>query len=267
MQKALSAMAMVCLITFMGCSRFKEVYHFRATSGDHTNYFRVTVNGWTLLTASQYAAGNYDAQAVDALFGEFQGPGLKVRVDSTTLQGHTPRVPPTPVVAPAPAPAPAPGPAPAPAAQTSEPAPTKLETLTGESLDQKKFVFFLSSNSDFFVNQISTYVTTREMQQSIVTLILKEDIAALEKERLSGRTGDAAAETLATRLRAVSAELRAPADGSVTKGDATAAALSVLKTLAQNSAVSAGVSGITDIVTAKQWLQDHPRAFAEGVNP
>jgi hypothetical protein len=210
------------------------------------------------MSASQYAAGNYDAEAVDALFGELQG--AKVRVDSTTLQGHRPRVVETTVTT-----------------QTGtsttttevpEPATTpetvKLATLTGESLDRKKFVFFLSSNSDFFVNQISTFVTTRDMQQSIVTLILKEDVAVLERERLNGRKGDAAAETLATRLRATSGELRG---AGVTNGQATTKIIALLKTLAQNSAVSAGVDGITDVAAAKQWLQDHPRAFAEGVNP
>lgn len=267
----LGAMAML-LVFSAGCSRFKEVYHFRATAGEHTNYYRVTVKGWTVLSASQYAAGNYDAQAVDALFGELQG--AKVRVDSTSLQGHPARVvqqtsvttaggttTTTSTTAAAAPSAAVPG-----SNAADESTKTKLETLTGENLDQKKFVFFLSSNSDFFVNQISTYVTTREMQQSIVTLILKEDIAALEKQRLSGRTGDEAAETLATRLRAISKELRTPADGTVTNADATSAVTAVLKTLAQNSTVSAGVNDITSVATAKQWLQDHPRAFVEGVN-
>jgi hypothetical protein len=264
MQKrmALCALAMLVLFVSTGCSRFKEVYHFKATGGDHTNYFRVTVKGWTLFSASQYAAGNYDAEAVDALFGELQGPGLRVRVDSTTLQGHTARggTPQTTTTTTTTT-----------TTSSSQNPPTedgtKVATLSGEALDQKKFVFFLSANSDFFVNQISTYVTTREMQQSIVTLILKDDVAALEKERVTGRTGYTAAATLATRLRAISAELRAPADGTVTNADATAAVVSLLKTLAQNSAVKADVDTITDVTRAKTWLQEHPRAFAEGVNP
>lgn len=259
MRTALGALAILSQLVFMGCSRFKEVYHFKATGGDHTNYFRVTVKGWTLMSASQYAAGNYDAEAVDALFGELQGSGLRVRVDSTTLQGHpsrtgTPQTVTTTTTT----------------TTTQQPASvgtTKLTTLTGTALDQKKFVFFLSANSDFFVNQISTYVTTREMQQSIVTLLLKEDVAALEQERLTGRTGDAAAATLATRLRGISAELRTPADGTVTNADATAAVVSVLKALAENSATKADLADIKDVPTAKAWLQGHPRAFAEGVNP
>lgn len=262
MQLRRSLLALACLgvLVLAGCSSFKEVYHFKATSGDHTNYFRVTVNGWTFMSASQYAAGNYDADAVDALFGELQG--AKVRVDSTTLQGHKPRVVETAVTTQSGTSTTTTTTQPSESGETPEA--VKLETLTGESLDRKKFVFFLSSNSDFFVNQISTFVTTRDMQQSIVTLILKDDVAALERERLNGRKGDAAAEALATRLRTISAELRA---AGVTNGQATTKIVSLLQTLAQNSAVSAGVGGITDVATAKQWLQDHPRAFAEGVNP
>ena len=142
-----------------------------------------------------------------------------------------------------------------------------LETLTGQSLGKTKFVFFLSANSDFFVNQISTYVTTREMQESIVTLILKDDVAKLQDARASARRGDGAAEALATRLQTIVAELRTPADGSVTNADAGAAITTVLKTLAANSNTSAGVGNITNVATARTWLEEHPTAFREGVNP
>ncbi|HET8796267.1 MAG TPA: hypothetical protein VFO89_01160 [Thermoanaerobaculia bacterium] len=257
-------LVILCLLTLTACSSFKEVYHFKATSCEHTNYFRVTVKGGTFFSASQYAAGNYDTEAVDALFGELTGPGARVRVDSTTLQGHTARggtqiSNTTTTTTTTTTEADSNNAAPAPKAAVT--------TLGGDSLDRKTFVFFLSSNSDFFVNQIQTYVTTREMQQSIVTLILKDDVAKLEQARLTGRTGDAAAENLAAQLRSIVAELRTPADGSVTNADATAAVVSVLKTLARNSAVSQDVGTITNVATARTWLQNHPRAFAEGVNP
>lgn len=249
-----SLLVVLIALLLSACSSFKEVYHFRATEGEQTNYYRVTVKGWTFLTTSQYAAGNYDAEAVDALFGELQG--AKVKVDSVALAGHTARTP-------------------SGATTTTTTTTTsnestsnaKLETLTGQSLGNKKFIFFLSANSDFFVNQINTYVTTREMQESIVTLILKDDVAKLQDARASARRDGAGAEALATRLRTIVTDLRAPSDGSVTNGEATSAITKVLKTLAANSNTSAGIDGITNAATGRRWLEDHPNAFNEGVNP
>lgn len=247
-----------------GCSTFKEVYHFKATDGDTVNYYRTTVSGWTLFSASQYAAGNYDADAVDALFGELTG--AKINADSIKLAGHTPRTtaagpeidkgaanPPPPTASQS-------------TFKNTETSTPKVETLSGENMEHKKFVFFLSSNSDFFVNQINTYVTTRDMQQSIVTLLLKDDIAKLQEARISRDIENASAEALATRLRSVAAELKSPA-GSLTNQDTIDRIVKILRAMASKSNVSSGVNSINTVENGKTWLQNNPGAFTIGVNP
>lgn len=88
----------------LGCVEIRERYHIRASqtesrqdSGErsrlaNTNYYRVTVTGWTCFSVSQYASGWYDSAAVDSLFGELKGK--TVQVDRVNLEGFAPRSPP-----------------------------------------------------------------------------------------------------------------------------------------------------------------------------
>jgi len=97
-----------------GCMMVHERYHIKATSAgsdraatgdeegeaeakapgtgtDNTNFYRVTITGWTLFATSQYSAGWFDEDAVDSLFGELKG--RTVKVDSVDLEGFENRTP------------------------------------------------------------------------------------------------------------------------------------------------------------------------------
>ena len=86
---------LLALVPFVpGCMSFYERYHVMASRGQssgangdseapdqvpNTNYYRVTISGWTVLSTSQYASGWYDSEAVDSLFGELKGKTVKRR--------------------------------------------------------------------------------------------------------------------------------------------------------------------------------------------
>lgn len=172
-------------VLLCGCSSFKEQYIFRAGRPGDANYYRVTIKGRTFFTSSQFAAGLYDAEAVDALFGELTGPGKRVTIDSgprgqqQQQQSSGEDAALTMV------------------STTANAKDGGAETVGGKSLKDQKFVFFLSSNADFFVNQIQTYVTTERMQTAVVTLLLKDDLQRLELAKIDGTAADARAKTLA----------------------------------------------------------------------
>lgn len=237
------------LLTFAACTPFREVYHFRAGRPGAANYYRVTIEGWTGLTSSQYSAGLYDAEAVDALFGELTGPGKRISVDSTNLKGHpvrggtsstTTTTPPVTVVA----------------ASGS----TAAESLSGRSLEGKKFVFFLSSNNDFFINQIQTYVTAERMQNDVVSLLLRGDVEQLERARLQRKNSDARAQSIADTLTAQVAGL-GTGDNATAK-DVRAAALQILNDLAAR-AQEPPTASFTSIAEAETWVRQHSGAFRQ----
>jgi len=248
-KRLLAVIAASAATLLVGCSQFHEHYIFRAGRPGKANYYRVKIDGYTRYTSSQFAAGLYDAEAVDALFGELTGPGKRVTV--TSAFAATTSTPPaitdtsgdvalvnsstnvtTPVSSP--------------------------ETLSGKSLTNQKFVFFLSSNANAFINQIQTYVDAGNTQTAVMTLLFKDDMQKLEASRSQVSKADVRMSTLSTAIANAVTPL---GTGDTAKSsDVRDATLEIMALLANRSNTSSPVS-FSDIKQAEQWIRDHPQAF------
>jgi hypothetical protein len=251
LQKTLSLLIVFLLLG--GCSNFHEQYLFRAGRPGQANYYRVKIEGYTRFSSSQFAAGLYDAEAVDALFGELSGSGKRVTVTSAFETTSTASPPTT---------------TPATAASTevtmvsgsqtgAKPTPAS-QTVAGKSLTNQKFVFFLSTNANAFINQIQTYVTADRMQTAVMTLLFKNDLQKLEASRSQSSAADLRAKTLGDAMKTSTTSL---GTGDTAKSaDVRNATLDVLALLASRSNVSSPPM-FTTVAEAEKWLREHPRAF------
>jgi hypothetical protein len=260
-ERIMKARSFACSLAFSAalcagsCATFDEVYHFALPidgrgDGDetHHHHYRVRIKGWTFLSASQYAAGLYDASAVDALFGEVEGQ--RIAVDRVALAGHQPRA-----TASSNQPAAA---AAGESATSSQPAATRTEKAN-EARSQK-LVIFLSTNADFYLRQLKDFIQTSNLQTNVSALLLAGDAErALQAEH--AQEGRARATlTLASKLE------QAAGDGFAAgkTPEAASAARSLAELLRSTAALSNdgdGAGSIVDAASARAWLGSHPRAF------
>jgi hypothetical protein len=202
-----------------------------------SNYYRITISGWTLFSTSQYSAGWYDAEAVDSLFGELKGK--TVMVDRVALEGHTPRTPPS--------------------EKKEDETVTKIESMDGQQLTNKKLVLFLSSNADSLANQISALATKKEVEVTLSAMLASGDF----EEREGARVEDAAAaektNVLAQELRVILAGI----DSAAPSGPKVRQTLQILlRALARSSNTPEDLGSIgTTRESALSWFTTHPEAF------
>jgi hypothetical protein len=247
--KPLSWILAFVALNLTACSQFHEQYLFRAGRPGKANYYRVTISGYTTFTSSQFAAGLYDAEAVDALFGELKGPGKLVSIGGTSFQPGTGDNPPETTK-----------PAVLTMVATSD-ADSKtrpIQSLEGKPVKDQKFVFFLSSNANAFINAIQTYVDSDRIQTAMVSLLIKDDVQKLEAARADERVAVARANALTAAMDASVAPL---GTGENATSDAVKnATIKVLSLLANRSEVASPPS-FDSIDNAEKWLHDNPRAF------
>jgi hypothetical protein len=243
---------LAAVLTLTSCSQFHESYLFRSGRPGKANYYRVTISGTTTFTSSQFAAGLYDAEAVDALFGELKGPGKRVSIDSAFAPSPDPNNP-------ASDPAPASQGLTLVAMSDSEAKTKPMQTLDGKTVKDQKFVFFLSSNANAFINAIQTYVDSQRIQTAMVSLMIKDDVQKLEAARASERIATARTNALKTSFDASVAPL-GNGDGA-TSEKVRAAALKVLALLASRSGAPPSPPKFDDFEKAEAWLRDRPGTF------
>lgn len=219
------------LLELSACSSFDEHYHFRARGKDHTNYYRVTISGWTTLSSSQYAAGLYDAEAVNALFGEVKSKEGEPKEEEDDC-----------------------------AAAKEE----KIESIDGKSMADRKLVLFLSANSDAFVGQIQSFVNSKEIQESMVTLILKDDVEKLAIAREEVKVEDARAEALEAELKSLAGAVEP--SGSIDAKKLQAKLLETVTALARSSSEGYSSLEFKDMQKAQDWFANNPGAFEGGRN-
>ena len=77
--RVLTAVLVLLTAAFIsGCvTRFKENHYFssesKASELDRpNNFFRLTINGWSIFTSTRYVSGFYDERAVDLFFNEIK---------------------------------------------------------------------------------------------------------------------------------------------------------------------------------------------------
>jgi hypothetical protein len=239
--RALVVLAAVVSLT--GCSQFHEQYLFRSGRPGRANYYRVTISGHTTFSSSQFAAGLYDAEAVDALFGELKGPGKLVSVQGTALAPQTPPGTGTPELV-----------------DSSDPdvKTNPVQTLDGKPVNDQKFVFFLSSNANAFINAIQTYVDSERMQTAMVSLLVKDDVREMETARAEERVETRRANSLS---KAIDATVQPLGTGDAAQSKSVREVTLRLLALLASRSDTASPRSFASIEDAEQWLRESPRAF------
>lgn len=276
--------ACTLLLGNAGCVSIAERYYIKATSekkGEpaQTNYYRVDIIGWTSFSVSQYAAGWYDKDAVDQLFGELEGSGKLVEVDNVKLAGHYRRK--NGAWIPHSTPATGGGNTSVESNQngssetnsgdagsdgsggnarpTAHANPATVTSLEGNSLENKKLVLFLSTNADSLVNQLGILATNSVIQRNLTALLLGADIERLEAQRSAAAQSAAKSEQLASRLEAIASALEGLAETD--KDGVKKQALAALRVLAKSTPSFEGTD-FDDTTKALEWYVSHPEAFA-----
>ncbi|MEM7165338.1 MAG: hypothetical protein AAF581_07740 [Planctomycetota bacterium] len=241
------ALLVTCLGA-VGCSSFGETFLFVAHSEDRTRhqYYRVTISGFSLLASSNYAAGVYDANAVDALFGELDGGRFRIKPEEsvdTTL-------PPGPVTN---------GDQHDSSAQTAN---LEISTLDGKKMRDSRLVLFLSSNADSLINRIKSFATTEQVTTNLTQILLKEEIQAVETAKAVVPRQNARAETLATELRAIAKQAEAADINGISSDDLREWLRSALQ-----STAAVGQPGVqfTSLDQARTWFNENRAVLQEGV--
>jgi hypothetical protein len=125
----------------LGCaSAFHETHYFRSVDqhAQPVNYYRVTVDGQTVLSSSRYLSGYFDEQAVNTYFNEYTQP------QNAHFSGTA-----------------------TPAASSSAP---KVQSLAG-SLDGRSLVMILSSNSDDIATGISSLAQSNDVAATLTAIV------------------------------------------------------------------------------------------------
>jgi hypothetical protein len=245
------------MLAMGGCVRFAEKYHFAVPSSDGgTNYYRTTIWGWSFLSTSQFAAGLYDREAVDSLFGELKGKTVSVSGVTHHTDGQAGNK----------------------KATTDKPKASSLakkrnngnragkSTPVGglvSSREDKKLVVFLSTNSDFLVGQIESFVRSRNVQESVKGLVLANDNQELLQARSKQSVDDVGAEQLAVRITKFASRLKAT-DATMNAAEAKQEVVGLLRLLALESRNADGAGTIDSCSAAKTWWNTHMSAFRPG---
>lgn len=252
-----STLAILGMLCVGSCATFDEVYHFAipldSTEGKSErlhHHYRVRIKGWTFLSASQYAAGLYDAKAVDALFGEVEGQ--RIAVDGIKLAGHEARSAATPATSKALTSAGG--------ATTTEAQAKSCDHCETSDLQGQKLVIFLSTNADFYLRQLKDFIQTSNLQTNVASLLLMGDAErSMEAEQEQIQQAQAAV-ALAAKYDLASGGTFA-SGATPSKNVAAQALADLLRATAASSNDSEGSGTIVDAASGRQWLATHPRAF------
>lgn len=229
-----------------GCSLFDESFHFtaRTPGSPFTQYYRVDIEGFGFLASSEYAAGMYDAEAVDALFGELEGGTIRLSKGQAKDERD--------------------GEGSGEVGEPAEPSAQEPRSLDGESLAGKRLVLFLSSKADGLISRIKAFTSGKNVTANLTALLLKEDIATAERARAEQAGKDARAETFAEILEQ-SAERLSNVDAQevdLLAPTLRSRALETLQALARQ--IEPGVE-LSDLSAAQAWYAEHHASLREAL--
>jgi hypothetical protein len=157
-------LAIVLVVSASGCmSGFDETHYFRSTTTDPNgipvNYFRLHVNGGTILSSSRYLSGFFDEQALDTYFNEFAQPAGGRLTPAT------------------------------------QPASADVEPI-GTNLQNKKLLLILSSNSDDIATQIGALAQSDAVTTGLEHLLGQNKLAAARKTKATQQKDKAIATSI-----------------------------------------------------------------------
>lgn len=261
----------------LGCVSIDETYHLKATEIDRngratTNYYRVKIDGWTCFSASQYAAGLYDKDAVASLFGEFEGqtvswngvaddsgdaspaagnggsgsgnggaPGDGSTSDDDAADDDTT------------------------SDATSDDSGTgggtqRIESIGGDPVEGRTLVLFLSTNANALVDQISSFVTESTITSALSGMLVAPKVEELDEAKLKSERSDAERRLLAAKLQNIGERLKALPAANQTVANVQPLLVEAIRELARSTGET-GSAGIGDADSALAWLAQHPDAF------
>lgn len=140
----------------VGCaSAFQETHYFQSRASLPTipNYYRLTVEGYSLISSSRYVSGYFDEDTISTYFNEYVQPAGAALV---------------PVAK-----------APAARASAASAGSASVEPVA-KGLQGQKLIMILSSNSDEIATQIGALAASKQFTASLAGLIARDQYAAAD---------------------------------------------------------------------------------------
>jgi len=259
-RRACVCSAATALFFTVGCaSTFHEHHFFKSTDGDGStvNYYRVTVDGNTILSSSRYISGYYDPIILDNYFNTFAQPekgqlpfpaaekGKADNSPSSTSSGS--EAPPATLPAGAKIPDVAPPPADtAPGAPVAKNTPSlnikPLETAS----ESRKLVLLLSSNSDRIAQDLSAMTKSSQVAATLSNIMGKPHFEAANASASRAALGSERGKVVAAHASTVIA-------GTPSNDDL----LRLADQLANLISPSQPHATFKDFDAAQNWLLEH----------
>jgi len=217
--------ALLLALSTVGCSSFSELHYFKSetNAGGTPNYFRLSVQGVTLLSNSRYTSGYFDESVVDQYFNEIPQPSRgTIKPIGATKTDDT--------------------------AKKEGEAGNSATASTGEEREPT-LVMLLSSNSDDIANQLGALTQSEEFTNSIATLMGASRFEKAYESERSLANDRVRAKSLALTGDQLIAGLPSDAPHIVASGNALAFINAI--------AADLGAGPFADLSTAKTWLDSN----------
>jgi hypothetical protein len=220
------ATPLLILFLVSGCaSTFGEKHYFQTVNektGDVSNYYRLTVKGFTAFSSARYVSGYYDVRAVDMFFNE-----LKI---GETAQGTTSS-------------------AKLFVDNLKEPGTSNIITPLSPSKGNGAFVMVLSTNASSVTNTIGQFAENQIVADAITNLANRDLLIAEEiKGQADVLSANATKDELIELFKLVPSTQRPEAE------ETSNAYLRILNSIARG--LGYDQSGFKTFKEAKDWMQN-----------
>jgi len=168
--KLILAILTIALLS-QGCSTFHQRYYAACDDGDNVNYYRISLDGYTFFTRSDFQSGTASAEIVDKLMGEGDslldnGENNNNRNDNTSSTSN---------------------------GNNKSPVESKpvaiINPATGKVLKDQKLVFVLSSNPNQIFSQLQGLAAAEGQEAALLSILgASEKKDYLIKNRQFNRT-------------------------------------------------------------------------------
>lgn len=219
----ISLITIICWLSLGCASSFSEKHYFKSVDaqGSPINYYRLNVKGYTHFASSRYLSGYFDETALDEYFSEMKQPEDALFEETVSSGGGN------------------------------------VKPLSG-SLNGKKLVLLLSSNSDAIAEQIGQFANNQEVMADLTRLIYRDRIRETLSARKAAELQEVRGKALADIGQRVIVEMPENADVAAVKANI----LFYVNRLAAEFGNTAPFKSLED---AKTWLEYNRARIQEGL--
>lgn len=221
--KIITRIALLITLTFVvSCAtRFGEVHYYQRiddTTGETTNYYRLSIKGGAFMSSARYVSGFYDENAVDMFFNE-----IKIKSsDSNQPQGSL-------------------------TTSTPSPSPGGGKVVPMAAGQTGSLVMILSNNASSVTNTIGEFAQSQVVAQAITNLANRNTLTTdLTASQFAVSEAEATAKEVSSLMALV------PNDGGAATEESLLRVLNAIKRSV--SPDKEALVGIDD--NAKEWLEN-----------